>query len=185
MPLLDSLLAHSPADAREARDLRLILDFVSRQPDPFDRRIVEGHLTGSAFVVSPPGDRVLLLRHKKLGRWLQPGGHADAGERAGEAVALREAVEETGIEGLALHGSAPRPLDVDVHQIPARGEEPAHLHLDLRYLLVAPAVATLRRVPDESDDLRWFGWNELRGLDLDAGVVRALAKARRVLGLDV
>lgn len=181
MPLADSLRAHSPADPREARDKERILDFIERHPEPFDRRIREGHLTGSAFVVSSAGDRVLLLRHKKLGRWLQPGGHADPGERSGDAVALREAIEETGILGLTPCPGAPRPLDVDVHEIPARGGEPAHLHLDLRYLFVAPDGAFLRRAALESDALRWFGWDELDALALDPGVVRALAKARRIM----
>jgi len=182
MDLTDSLSAHRPADAREAADLRRIVEFVARHPDPFDRRIREGHLTGSAIVVSTDGGRVLLLRHRKLQRWLQPGGHADPGEKAGETVALREALEETGIAGLELHGRAPRPLDVDVHDIPARGDEPAHLHLDLRYLVLAPAEAALVRSPMESDDLRWFGWDELAELDLDAGLRRALGKTRLLAG---
>ena len=84
------------------------------------------------------GRRVLLLHHRKLDRWLQPGGHAEPGEADGEEVALREAREETGIAALRLHPDAPRPLDVDVHAIPARGSEPAHLHLDLRYVVIAP-----------------------------------------------
>ncbi|HEY2940982.1 MAG TPA: NUDIX domain-containing protein, partial [Vicinamibacteria bacterium] len=96
----------------------------------------------------------------------------------GETVALREALEETGLAGLALHANAPRPLDVDVHDIPARGDEPAHLHLDLRYLALAPAEAGLARSPAESDDLRWFDWGELEHLELDAGLRRALGKAR-------
>ena len=179
--LARSLDAHRPADAHEAADLRQIVEFVGRHPDPFDRRIPEGHLTGSAIVVSPDGGRVLLLRHRKLQRWLQPGGHADPGERAGETVALREALEETGIAGLALHAGAPRPLDVDVHDIPARGGEPAHLHLDLRYLVLAPAEAALARSPMESDEVRWFGWDELGKLDLDAGLRRALGKTRAYL----
>ena len=128
--------------------------------------------------MSAAGDRVLLLHHRKLRRWLQPGGHAEPGERDGEAVALREAREETGIEGLDLHPSAPRPLDVDVHPIPARGDEPAHRHLDLRYLVVAPDDAILRRLASEARALRWFGWTELESLDLDPGLRRALRAAR-------
>lgn len=176
--LIDALQRHRPADAKEAVDLAEILGFVRRHPRPFDRGIAEGHLTGSAVVVAAAGDRVLLLHHRKLGRWLQPGGHAEAGEQDGEAVALREAEEETGIEGLVLHPSAPRPLDVDVHLIPARGDERAHLHLDLRYLAVAPAGAGLRRRAAEARALRWFAWDELPALDLDAGLCRALRAAR-------
>jgi 8-oxo-dGTP pyrophosphatase MutT (NUDIX family) len=169
---------HRPADAKEAADLVELLAFVERHPEPFDRGIAEGHLTGSAVVVSADGERVLLLHHRKLGRWLQPGGHAEAGERAGEVVALREAREETGIGGLTLHPSAPRPLDIDIHPIPARGDDPAHRHLDLRYLVVAPPDATLRRLAAEVRALRWFTWDELRTLDLDSGLRRALRAAR-------
>ena len=177
-PLHVLLRRHAPADAKEASDLSEILAFLDRHPQPFDRGIVEGHLTGSAVVVSATGDRVLLLHHRKLRRWLQPGGHAERGEREGEAVALREAHEETGIEGLALHLSAPRPLDVDVHPIPANGAEPAHRHLDLRYLIVAPRHASLRRQAAEARALRWFTWEELLTVDLDPGLRRALRAAR-------
>lgn len=168
---------HQPADAAERADRDQILAFAARHAQPFDRGIAEGHLTGSALVVSDDGRQVLLLRHKKLQRWLQPGGHADAHERRGEAVALREALEETGLEGLALHPSAPRPLDVDVHDIPERPGEPAHEHLDLRYLVTAPREVAHERNLDETDDLRWFAWEELPA-DLDSGLRRALGKAR-------
>jgi 8-oxo-dGTP pyrophosphatase MutT (NUDIX family) len=172
------LRRHRPADAKEAADLAEILAFVARHADPFDRRIAEGHLTGSAVVVSAAGDRVLLLHHRKLERWLQPGGHAEPGEGDGETVALREATEETGIAGLALHPIAPRPLDVDVHPIPARGAEPAHRHLDLRYLVVAPAGVALRRRAAEARALRWFAWDDLARLDLDPGLRRALHRGQ-------
>jgi len=154
--LVASLAAHAPTDEKEAQDLARIRGFVASHDDPWDRRIPAGHLTASALVLSADGGRVLLLHHRKLERWLQPGGHADPGEGRGEGVALREALEETGIEGLALHPAAPRPLDVDVHDIPARPGEPAHQHLDLRYLAVAPSRVTLTPALAELRDLRFF-----------------------------
>ena len=176
--LAATLRRHRPADAKEAADLAEILAFVAAHAEPFDRQIWDGHLTGSAVVVSAAGDRVLLLHHRKLDRWLQPGGHAEPGERDPEAIALREAREETGIQGLRLHPAAPRPLDVDVHPIPARGDEPAHRHLDLRYLVVAPDDASPRPAPAEARVVRWFGWTALATLDLDPGLRRALRAAR-------
>ncbi|HVQ28783.1 MAG TPA: NUDIX hydrolase [Vicinamibacteria bacterium] len=178
MDLAEQLRAHLPEDDEEDVDLKTIRVFVAQHAAPFDRRIVEGHLTASAVVLSAEGDRVLLLHHRKLDRWLQPGGHGDPGETSGETVALREALEETGIGGLALHPTAPRPLDVDVHDIPARKDEPAHQHLDLRYLVIAPAGAAPRRSVEETNDVRWFRWDELAALDLDHGLTRLLAKAR-------
>jgi 8-oxo-dGTP pyrophosphatase MutT (NUDIX family) len=178
-----ALRRHVPRDAKEAADLAEIRAFVERHAQPFERRIPEGHLTGSALVLSARGDRVLLLHHRKLARWLQPGGHAEPGERTGEDVALREAREETGIEGLALHERAPRPFDVDVHPIPARGGAPAHRHLDLRYLVVAPPDAVPRRAATEARALRWFAWAELAALDLDPGLRRALRAARALVSI--
>jgi len=182
--LVAALRRHRCADEPEARDRDAIIAFVLKHPDPFDRRIVEGHLTASALVLSPSGDRVLLLHHRKLDRWLQPGGHAEPGETVGEEIALREAREETGVAGLALHPTAPRPLDVDVHAIPAHGAEAPHEHLDLRYLVRAPDDSALVLNTDESHALRWFAQEELDGLRLDPGLVRALAKARSLLAAD-
>lgn len=180
--LARALLGHRAGDDEEARDRDHILDFLERHDDPFDRGIAEGHLTGSAVVVSADGERVLLLHHRKLDRWLQPGGHADPGETTGEAVALREALEETGIRGLALHPTAPRPLDVDVHDIPARGEEPAHQHLDLRYLVLAPEGATVEPAVGELREIRWVAWSDVEALGPDPGLRRALRKARAAMG---
>ena len=176
--LAEALRRHSPADEKEARDRDHILAFVLRHELPFDRAILEGHLTGSAVTVSSDGTRVLLLHHRKLDRWLQPGGHGDAGEASGEEVALREALEESGIRGLALHPAAPRPLDVDVHDIPARARESAHEHLDLRYLVVAPGGAVIAPDLTELHEIRWVPWDEVDALAPDHGLRRALAKAR-------
>lgn len=180
--LVRSLLELAPGDAEEAGDRDQIIAFVRRHERPFDRAIREGHLTGSAITVSADGSRVLLLHHRKLDRWLQPGGHGDPGETTGEQVALREALEESGIEGLALHPRGPRPLDVDVHDIPARGSEPAHQHLDLRYLVVAPAGATFARAAEETNDMRWVTWDEAMTMGIDSGLTRALRKARATMG---
>src|SRR5512134_1693642 len=102
LTLAEALSRHAPADEEESRDRDAIAAFVARHESPFDRGIFEGHLTGSAITVSHDGTRVLLLHHRKLDRWLQPGGHGDPGERTGEEVALREAGEESGIAGLSL-----------------------------------------------------------------------------------
>ena len=180
--LARSLQVHACADEEERRDRDRIVDFLGRHADPFDRRIAEGHLTGSAIIVSASGDSVLLLHHRKLDRWLQPGGHADPGERTGEEVALRESAEETGLRALALYPTAPRPLDVDVHHIPARKDEPAHEHLDLRYLVVAADPAVLSPQMEELHALRWVGWDDTGALGPDHGLRRALGKARALLG---
>jgi 8-oxo-dGTP pyrophosphatase MutT (NUDIX family) len=179
--LVEALRRHAPADAEEARDRDRILAFVSRHERPFDRAIREGHLTGSAVTVSADGSQVLLLHHRKLDRWLQPGGHGDPGETTGEQVALREAFEESGIAGLALHETAPRPLDVDVHDIPARGDEPAHEHLDLRYLVRAPEGARVSPALAELHEIRWVAWHETDALLPDHGLRRALGKARALV----
>lgn len=179
--LAEALLRHAPADEEERRDRDRILAFLERHANPFDRGIAAGHLTGSALTVSADGRFVLLLHHRKLDRWLQPGGHADPGEATGEQVALREAFEESSVRGLALHPTAPRPLDVDVHEIPARGAEPAHEHLDLRYLVVAPEGASVEPALAEMKEIRWVAWDEVAALGPDHGLRRALAKARAIV----
>jgi 8-oxo-dGTP pyrophosphatase MutT (NUDIX family) len=180
-PLRAALRRFAPGDSEEARDRDRVVDFVERHPRPFDRTIHEGHLTGSAITVSADGSRVLLLHHRKLGLWLQPGGHGDPGETTGEEVALREGLEESGIAGLALHPQAQRPLDIDVHEIPAFGSEPAHLHLDLRYLVVAPEADRVSPALAELHDIRWFRWDETDALGPDSGLRRALAKAKALV----
>ncbi len=132
-----------------------------------DRTTLPGHLTGSALVVNHAGTQVLLLFHTKLQRWLQPGGHAD-GDHELASVALREATEETGIEGLAVLLPA---VDLDIHRIPARGDMESHLHLDLRFVVLAPQGATPHK-NHESEALRWVTPQELAELTDEPGLVR-------------
>lgn len=123
--------------------------FVDAHPDCFHRSCRVGHVTGSAWIVNPTGDRVLLTRHRQLRRWLQPGGHCD-GEPDTLAVALREAEEESGLVVRAIDDAI---FDLDVHPIPARRHEPAHYHFDVRYLV--RAAHDRFRVSEESDALEW------------------------------
>lgn len=110
----------------------------------------QGHFTGSAWLVSADGERVLLMHHRKLDRWLQPGGHAD-GDSDLAQVALREAQEETGVAGLRVEGGV---FDLDRHRIPARGNEPEHWHYDVRYVVRAGADERFVINP-ESRALAW------------------------------
>jgi 8-oxo-dGTP pyrophosphatase MutT (NUDIX family) len=174
--LFAQLEAHRAADEKEARDLAFIRAFLARHPDDAHLRSQpEGHLTGSAFILDAARTRVLLLHHGKLGRWLQPGGHGE-GEIDPREIALREIEEETGLPGSGLMPCPDaRILDVDVHGIPARPGESAHLHLDLRYGFVA-GVGAAPRVSAESRELRWFAPDSL-----PEGCDRSLHRAVRKL----
>ncbi len=130
--------------------------FLDEHPDALWRTCLEGHLTGSAFVVDSTAERALLIHHVKLGKWLQPGGHAD-GDGNLAAVAWREATEETGIDDLTL--LAP-PVDIDVHTIGARGDEPTHVHLDVRFVAVAPEGAE-PILNHEASDAAWFTFDAM------------------------
>jgi 8-oxo-dGTP pyrophosphatase MutT (NUDIX family) len=178
---LHALLArHAPADAKEREDLERMRQLSRTLEAPFSRAQPTAHFTGSAVVVDPEGGRVVMLHHAKLKRWLQPGGHADAADAgAMEATALREAREETGCR-VHLHPAAPRPLDVDVHTIPARKDEPQHEHLDVRYLLVAEDPEALAHDPAESFGAQWLTWDEALARADEAPLRRLLEKARRV-----
>ena len=148
------------------------------RPDAYERSCPPGHVTGSAWVSSADGGQCVLLHHAKLDRWLQPGGHSD-GDRDTARVAEREAREETGLASLRRvdRDGALAILDVDVHRIPARGDEPAHDHHDVRFLFVAdPAEAP--RCSDESHDLRWLPVEGLGDFTDEESVLRLARKAR-------
>lgn len=163
--LAREVAALTPVDEREARSqARLVaeLDILER---PFDEHADRVHVTASAIVVGPRG--TLLHRHKRLGLWLQPGGHIDAGETPWDA-AVREVREESGM--LASHPPAgPALTHVDVHAGP-RG----HTHLDLRYLLHA-GDADPKPPRGESQDVAWFAWSDAIAA-ADAGLVGALRR---------
>ena len=167
----EAVAAIDPVDAREAASQAEVLAGLADLSAPFDEDAGPTHVTGSAVVVGPRG--TVLHLHKRLGLWLQPGGHIDPGEWPHEA-ALREAREETGLP--VRHPPAgPLLVHVDAHD-GGRG----HRHLDLRYLLLAEDVDPVPPA-GESPDCRWFSWAEAAAV-ADAGLAGALPRARAALG---
>lgn len=124
--------------------------FMHTQANAFERSNATGHFTGSCWLVSADGARVLLMHHRKLDRWLQPGGHAD-GDTDLARVAWREAQEETGVIDLRVEGGI---FDIDLHRIAARGDEAEHWHYDVRYVLRA-GVDDRFTINQESRALAW------------------------------
>lgn len=171
--VLAALEAHRPADPVEARDLVRTLGLVRWLRAPLDEHADATHVTGSAIVTDGRGG-IVLHRHKRLGLWLQPGGHVDPGETPAEG-ARREAFEETGIATVHPEGR-PRLIHVDVHPGP-RG----HLHLDLRYLLLAPSDAVPDPAPGESPDVAWFTAERACAVG-DGSVAAAVRAAQAHLG---
>lgn len=184
-PLLDLLAGYARRYPREHACIEQVRELVRNHADCFERQCLPGHVTASAWIVSPDHRRFLLTHHRKLDRWLQLGGHAD-GDPDVFSVALREAREESGMRDFDWRGASgdegPLPLDVDVHPIPARPGEPAHEHHDLRFLLVARPGQEIA-VSRESKALAWFEWDALdRSLD-EESLVRLGRKARALLGV--
>ncbi len=182
-PLLDMLQRYLQQHRDEAGVVAQIQQLVANSPDCFKRNCRPGHVTGSGWVLSHDRSRCLLVHHRKLNRWLQPGGHAD-GQSDLANVALREVREESGLTKLELPLSQGElvPLDIDVHVIPARSDtsgkviEDAHEHHDIRFLIVAAKGQELV-VSDESNDVRWFSHDELLEVTDEESVLRMLRKA--------
>lgn len=141
-------------------------------PAPTSRRQFQpGHLTASAFVLSPERDALLLIFHRKLRIWVQPGGHIEPGDASLLDAARREVAEEVGLE---LGHEAARVFDVDVHQIPARKDEPEHQHFDVRFCIRAPSRDFV--ASDEVADARWAPLVGIEQLTRDESVLRAVRK---------
>lgn len=177
--LLEELRQYQPADSLERQHRQALLDLLSYGTAPLSRHsFVPGHVTASCFILATGPPRVLLHHHRRLGRWLQMGGHVEPGESVVEA-ALREGREESGLSDLTLLSDGF--IDLDVHDIPAGRGEPDHAHFDVRYAALAehPEAILLDRA--ESTDLAWADLEQAISLMNEEASKRAILKIKRML----
>jgi 8-oxo-dGTP pyrophosphatase MutT (NUDIX family) len=177
IPVLKLLRAHAalPLDPHEAAMADEVIRFTTAHTDCLLRSCVPGHLTGSAWIVSPDRKRTLLTHHHKLDKWLQLGGHAD-GDGDLLAVALREAREESGLTRLRVVST--EIFDVDRHWIPPRKTEPGHFHHDLRFMIEADPNEPLL-ISHESKDLAWVDVTAVTTLNPEESMARMVRKTLR------
>jgi 8-oxo-dGTP pyrophosphatase MutT (NUDIX family) len=154
-------------------ELLMISRFEKFLQDPFayDRSNVFGHVTASAFIINTDSTSLLLLHHKKLNMWLQPGGHAD-GETDVLQVAQKEAAEETGLVDLTLLSDGVG--DLDVHIVPAFGNVREHFHFDIRFFFQAKSDEILKN--EESHDVKWISLDKMQDFNNEKGTKRVLRK---------
>ena len=177
--LLTLLQNYRTAFNTEAGYVSRIRRFVMQNENCFDRHVWPGHITGSAWVVNPTRDKVLLMHHRKHNQWFQFGGHAD-GDSNIIRVALRETQEETGLplDAIKLVGHN-RIFDVDIHTIPAGPKGPEHMHFDIRFLV---EIDDSIPVPgnNESHEILWVPLEEVTRFNNNLSTCRMLEKSRRL-----
>ncbi len=176
LPRLAETVARYRAEVASAREHLSLLRWQLAQGHALERRdTFPGHLTTSAFVLSPDHSQVLLIDHVVIGRWLQPGGHWEEAAHFHDSAA-REAVEETGVQQLRLHpwhGADDVPFTIDSHDVPGKPSrgEPDHIHHDLQYLFLAdPALPLVA----QEEEVHAAAWKPLE--ELGAIAPRALAR---------
>lgn len=179
-PLAEQLCHYAQRHPDESNHVGRFLELLQDHPRCFERDCWPGHITGSAWLVDETGSDVLLTHHRKLDRWLQLGGHSD-GDPGTRRVAQREAEEES---GLAVALVFDEPFDIDIHEIPARKNDPAHFHFDIRYALVSTSGRDYR-VSHESNDLAWVPVDRIERYTTEASVLRMARKWRAYRTSDV
>jgi 8-oxo-dGTP pyrophosphatase MutT (NUDIX family) len=177
-PLLQLLAAYRNRYPDESEVIGQYQSFIEQHPDCFERSLDVGHVTGSAIILDSSSQNVLLTHHRKLNRWLQPGGHAD-GDPVVSRVAMKEALEESGLSDIRFVQH--EILDLDIHLIPERGNEAAHYHYDSRYLLQSAGETDEFVVSEESHDLAWVPIDQISDYTDEDSILRMLEKATRLL----
>ena len=174
--LLQLLRQHRTRFMEELSYIQRAISYVEQHVDCFYRELWPAHVTGSAWVVSPDRNQVLMMHHKKHNQWFQPGGHAD-GDADILRVAMRETAEETGLELSKIKLLGNKIFDLDIHAIPEIGSEPYHEHIDVRFLI---EVDNTIEIPgnDESHDIIWVNINNITRFNNNRSTYRMLEKTR-------
>lgn len=171
--ILDLIDRYASRYTEESDHAKEIAEFVRGYENCFSRELTVGHVTGSAWILNKDASSALLTHHRKLDIWVQLGGHAD-GDSDVLGVAQREAHEESGIADLEV--LSPEIFDIDIHEIPARKTEAAHLHYDCRFLLQAKHDDYV--VSDESHDLKWIPFERMTDYTTEESVLRMVEKTQ-------
>jgi 8-oxo-dGTP pyrophosphatase MutT (NUDIX family) len=174
-PLLQLLKNHQPFNQEETQFKQQMTEFINLNTDCFERTLLVGHITGSAWIVDKSRQFTLLTHHRKLDKWFQTGGHCD-GDSDVLNVAIKEAQEETGLAD--IQAISPEIFDIDIHEIPERKGVPKHLHYDVRFLLEADMNEPLI-ISSESADLAWIELSKVSQLNDSQSIMRMISKGGR------
>lgn len=179
----DSLNSYKTKYPKEGDLVDTFVSVLTSYQKPFSRESRKGHFTGSAFVISSDFTKLLMTHHKKLGIWIQLGGHCDGNEDV-YSVALREAKEESGLETLTPFFDTPEIFDIDRHLIPQYKDVEEHFHYDIRYLFIADHHEKLV-VSDESMDLQWIPCKHVSEYNEETSILRPLEKISQITKIEV
>ena len=174
MASLRQLIENYCARYQVEKTAQSILSFLQADKNPFSRKNQHGHFTGSAWIVNPDKSKILMTHHKKIGKWLQLGGHADDEEDLLK-VSQREAKEESGLNNFVILSK--EIFDMDIHEIPSIGSEPKHLHYDIRFLLEANPEESII-VSDESYDVAWIELDKIQQINSEDSIIRMVKKTK-------
>ncbi len=175
--LLQTLYSYQTTFREERGFITRFINFINNFQNCFERSLTLGHITGSAWITDHHGKSALLVHHKKLNRWLQPGGHADGEENIIE-VATKEASEETGLQSLTLNSK--QIFDIDIHTIPAHKDVLAHEHYDIRFHFVADPTEKYT-VSHESNNLAWISMDKIPSYTENSNSIQRMALKSKLI----
>lgn len=167
-------------DTAEQCFVEQLRSFVQSTDAPCSRATLEGHITASAWILSPDRQSTLLIHHRVLDRWFQPGGHVEPTDHSLQHASEREAIEETGLTGVRL--AVNTIYDIDIHRIPVKGPIPEHLHYDVRYLFIADSWDVSAHL-GEVKAVKWVPLKDMEGIEKEGSLQRMADKALQLLDL--